>query len=107
MYNDDYLLRQIKDFVSGILRKDTQQEQQVDPDSSLLALTGMSVTTLDALPAMALFRMLTANEVLAVERVLAVADFLEAIAVYEDRDQTARFEKASKLRSLAEAYKPR
>jgi len=101
MYENDYLLRQIKAFVDGAVgAEDMQVEQQLDLGSTLEALAGISVHTLDSLPAPALYGMLTANEMMAAERVEAVATFLEAMSMHEPENKEARFDKAQALRRI-------
>ncbi len=99
MYQDDYLLRQIRMFVNGLAGIQDEDAQEFDVDAALQSLCGLGVETLDSLPAGAVFALLTANEHNAFERVNAVADYLEAMSANETYLSDRRFAKAQALRT--------
>ncbi len=107
MLQDDYLMRQIADLGKAIARMlalDAGDEQfEAEADALATRLSGVSIATLDRLPAAALVGMLTASDTLAVERLRAVADLLSGMAQREGGALAeSRDAKATALRGAAD-----
>lgn len=102
MYQEDYLLRMIRQVAEAIggWREDTAQRVAVD--QALQAATGLSLRTLDALPASALLAMAqrAGDDGLVNQRVLAMVEVLEAWTAIEPEGADARRAKAAALRDL-------
>lgn len=103
MYSEDYLLRAVQRLVAALAsRSGARDEQQQELTDALRETTGLSLRTLDALPAAALIELLASDDPLAVERALAVAEVLDRLAAGSSR-ATSRQEKAAALREAFRA----
>ena len=101
MYQEDYLLRMIRRLVAAVARfkAGPSDEGSQDIDDALGDALGLSLATLDQLPASALIALLSPGDDLAAERLESVALALEALALRPGPRSERRRAKAAALRS--------
>ena len=107
MYTEDYLLRMIQRFAEAVARwaGSGSAGDKAEAEEALQATLGLSLSSLDALPAAAILSLLHPGDDLATERVAAVATLLETLAELEGGPQAdARRGKAAALRSALPAH---
>lgn len=98
MYEDDWVLRQIRQLgqaIARLLRGETVEQQELDTASR--EALGLDLATIDALPVDALVRLATPGDDRALERLRLMAELLEATAAAGPGGD-ARREKAGALR---------
>ena len=102
MYQEDYLLRMIQRLAEAIAgwRDRGEAAQQAAVDQALQAATGLSLPTLDVLPASALLAMArnNADDELVKQRIRAIVDALEAWTAIDPEGAPPRRDKAKALR---------
>lgn len=107
MYQEDYLLRMIRNLVAAVarLRQRDSEEERLDVEGGLKTVLGLSIDTLDALPAQALISILSEGDDLAAERLGCVVVALEGLAEVADGPLAeARRAKASALRTALASF---
>lgn len=81
MYEDDYILRQVRQLggvIARLVRGDQVDQQELD--AAVRDAVGLDLRTIDQLPAEALVRLASPGDDRAVERLAVMADLLEAVA---------------------------
>jgi len=103
MYTEDYLLRMIRRLAEAVGRFLRGDAELGEVEGTLQECFGLSLATLDLLPAAALLGMLERGDTMGAQRVEAVADFLDALATRApDHPRAAtRWAKAAALRAAA------
>ena len=81
MYEDDWVMRRIRQLsqlLARVLRGEAVAQRELD--TAIREATGLDLPTIDALPADALIRLAVPGDDRAVQRLLAMAELLEALA---------------------------
>lgn len=102
MYTEDYLLRMIRRIAEAVGRwlRSGSPEDRAALDVEVQSTLGLSIATIDKLPAVALIGALGTTDGLGRQRLAACADLLEALAATPDvRLSSQRRAKATALRA--------
>lgn len=104
MYQEDFLLRMIRELAEAIAGWQDADDaaQRIAVDQALQAATGLSLRTLDVLPASALLAMArrSSDDGLVNQRLRAMVEALEAWTALEPDGAEPRQVKAAALRDL-------
>ena len=99
MYEDDFVMRQIRQLsqaLARVLQGDRVEREELD--AAVRAATGLDLATIDALPAEALLQLLIPTDDRSAERLAVMAELLEATAAPGPAGD-ARRAKAAALRA--------
>ena len=102
MYQEDYLLRQIRDLVQALSNLQAEDESaQHELDEALQRTLGLGLDLLDRLPAASIAGIVARGDANDGRRLCLVADALEALAQSDHPLAAVRRAKARELREVA------
>ena len=108
MYQEDFLLRQIKQLVAGLAKiaEDDPAAEHASIDDLLRSSLGMSIALIDRLPASAILQVLAKGDANDAHRIEALALLLEQLADALLPDDPVALHRRAKAQELRAALQP-